>query len=292
MTYDTSSTSRGKSAILLDAENIFISAFQDKTLERRKKQHIIKAVALILEGVAERMGSLAYQFAAVSLPPSGRARDESWSMIKDLADCGYRVTTVSMGPNASDWVIEKEGSALAKEPEIGSVVLATRDGKEPYLGLLDTLLCAKKKVCVAVYDYIPASLRGREIEYALLGGDVRSLVARVERWEEAQLEEKSVHDTESERELSLRRVIALALETLLWDCRTRGYTPKSFGAIMRRLSRDLPVSFCVDVTDEELKRNLRYMIGRTDLFENVERYILNPGSKLLRQAKEEGGGAY
>lgn len=279
-----------KSAILLDAENILISAFYDKVLKGIKKQLIIKAVALALQGVAERMGSLAYQFAAVSLPPSGRLRDEAWSMIKDLADSGYRVTTVHVGPNASDGVIEKEGNALAKESDIDSIILATRDSREPYPSLLDTFASAGKKVCVAVYDYIPANFRGREIQYALLGGDVRNFVTRIKRWQEAELGEKSFRDTESERDLFLKKVIALALETLLWDSRIEGYIPKSFGSIIKQLSHNLFASFGVCATDKELEKVLRYLIGYTDLFENMETYIFNPGSSLLKQAKEEGGG--
>lgn len=280
----------GRSAILLDAENILIPAFKDEALKGRKKQLVIKAVALALEGVAERMGSLTYQFAAVSLPPSGRLRDEAWSMIKDLVDSGYQVTTESMSPNASDLLIEKKGIALAKELDIDSIVLATRDGKEPYPGLLDALSCAKKKVCVAAYDYFPASFRARsDLQYALLGGDVRKFVARMESWQEAQIYEKSLNYRESERELFLRKGIALALEALLRDCQSDRYIPASFGFIVRYLSNNLLTSFGIDATNDEVKRVIRHLITYTDVFENVTRYIFNPRSVLLAQAKAEGG---
>lgn len=157
-------------AILLDIENILFAACDDAAASEASKNklagYIIGYVNELAQGYALRVRSYA------ALGFARKQKNVSWISFV-LAKAGFRTMIVPAGPNAADAALRDLGLLLAVDDKVGTVILATGDGREPFPELLEILLSCGKMVHVVSYDGAPWSMHVEGVEHSSLAPHLR-----------------------------------------------------------------------------------------------------------------------
>ena len=189
-------------AILLDIENILFSACDDAAASGASKNklagHIISYVDELAKGYAPSVRSYA------ALGFARKQKNVSWISFV-LAKAGFRTMIVPAGPNAADTALRDLGLLLAVDDNVGTVILATGDGREPFPELLEILLSCGKRVHVVSYDGAPRSMHVEGVEHSSLAPHLRILL------EEEMAEQPSNEAAESASPQTVREAAVTAL---------------------------------------------------------------------------------
>ena len=160
-------------AILLDIENILFAAYDDAAASGASKNKLAGCIIGYVSELAQSYAPSVRSYAALGF--ARKQKNVSWISFA-LAKAGFRTMIVPAGPNAADTALRDLGLLLAVDDNVGMVILATGDGKEPFPELLEILLGCGKRVHVVSYDGAPVSMHVEGVEHSSLAPHLRILV--------------------------------------------------------------------------------------------------------------------
>ena len=155
----------------MDIENIGIAAKKDlKSKGKVGLAPLIRAAVVHIKAIAEGYAPSGPTVAALALMGD---RKSMARILAELVDEGFRVSVVPPGSSAADWALYDAGLMCAADERVGTVVLATGDGREPFPELLEILLEAGKRVHVVSYDGAPFRMHIEGVEHTSLAPYLR-----------------------------------------------------------------------------------------------------------------------
>lgn len=301
--------SKGKSIVLLDIENLMIAAKRDEHVKMSEK-NIVSYICHHLRGLLPDFSS-ENVYAAVSLPANlaedvtqnNQEKDKRFkqrksifnSVISTLADNDFTVLVVAKDPDAADNALCKIGHQFLDDPSVATLVLATEDGKDPFLSLARQTLQKKKSVRIVAYDKAPDSMKEFNLETMFIAmyfrvvqseiisdvpkpqAAVQKLPTESSRYKLAirEVYEGGTRLSENHEFLSKLRAVVAFLESRY----CRGYQKVSLGAMLNELEINLEYK----IPKAELKTILHSLIDFTDLFQKTNMYMLSPMSEFTKR---------
>ncbi|MDP3947930.1 MAG: NYN domain-containing protein, partial [bacterium] len=253
-------------AILLDIENLFFAACGDPMASEASSRNkllgrIIGYVKELALGYAPRVRSYA------ALGFSQRHKSVSWISFV-LAKADFRVMIVPAGPNAADTALRDLGLLLAVDDNVGAVVLATGDGREPFPELLEILLEAGKRVHVVSYDGAPLSMHIEGVEHTSLAPHLRIL-----------LEEETAESSQAEARVQARMHNGMTVSVPPWTARAEDSTGSSQEAAVTALGgislvAVVPETNMVEAIRRSYREAVRAILAGTSI-EGLKRPVAN-----------------
>ncbi|MBI2037092.1 MAG: NYN domain-containing protein [Candidatus Liptonbacteria bacterium] len=233
-------------AILLDIENILFAACDDAAARSASKNklagYIIGYVSELAQGYAPSVRSYA------ALGFARKQKNVSWISFA-LAKAGFRTMIVPAGPNAADTALRDLGLLLAVDDTVGTVILATGDGREPFPELLEILLGCGKRVHVVSYDGAPFRMHIEGVEHSSLAPHLRIFLEEEDAAEPPQAAAPEADEAEA---------TATAV----------GGAPLEAVGITKRMYREAVQAILVGASIEGLKRPVANLADAYEIYEN------------------------
>jgi len=152
-----------RSVVLLDADNMILSHLKLFPDGGMRANTIARRVGRYMQRVASSHGPLESCHATLAMgtlqrPESKGRRDKIALVTHGLVAEGYYVTTVPTGTNAADYALCQIAHEKMRQESIGTYVIATGDGQDPFASLYSELARIGLGVHVVVWDQAPAVL--------------------------------------------------------------------------------------------------------------------------------------
>lgn len=160
-------------AILLDIENLLRSACDDLAAQAASNNKLVGRIIGYVNELALGYAPAVRPYAALGF--TRKQKTVPWISF-ELVKAGFRVMIVPAGPNAADHALRDLGFLLAVDDKVGTVILATGDGREPFPELLETLLSCGKRVHMVSYDGAPLSMWAEGALHSSLAPHLRLLL--------------------------------------------------------------------------------------------------------------------
>lgn len=306
-----------KSIVLLDIENLLFSAIDDFGESGILKQDLASYIADLVYDIATTYAPPRVAYAAISalsLKGEGYVRSDSYNASRKraaqitsrLIDVGFSMIIVPRKPDAADFALCDMGECALHDPYTTAIILATGDGREPFLTFVDRALNAKKQVCVVGYKGIPRHMRERSVKHVSLKSKLFARIAMVKEHEtrtsivlsaggESRLKliplsefpkNESMHaKCEELKSADVSAFLNLidAARLLKEECVSSPGSKFSFDYLHQRLMQRMR-KISPSITSEEIKRILSMLLHNTDVFKRSDSYIFNGESVFLRTA--------
>ncbi len=167
----------GKTAILLDFENLARAALNDELIPEsaRHTRIIFSAIGKELLDVAERYGQLKKAVLGFSRPKrrveSGHSSGLNREMIREIHELfdesPYTVSSVPSSHNAVDDELVQKGYSFLDDSEITTLIVGSGDGRDPFERLFRECVRREKKLHIVLYERKPHIFHGNEIPHGM-----------------------------------------------------------------------------------------------------------------------------